>query len=462
MAPHGSAISAGIVRQDASALQLDRASLLASALDAIVSIDADGRIVEFNPSAERTFGWRAEDVMGLVLTEVIVPPAHRAAHDAGLARVAAGGGFTMLGKRVDVTALRSDGAEFPAELTITHTSDDPFVVTAFVRDVTERRETEEALRESQERFSRAFTEAPVGIALVDLEPATSGRLLEVNRSLCEMLRTTEAVLLEADFAALIHPDELETSGRELAAVLRGDKAAYVVENRYRRGDGTTMWALLYGSVARGPDGTPLYGICQIQDITERKAAEEALRSSEAQLARTQRLAGIGAWGWDMREDVFTWSEGLNAVFGPPPPGVKVTTEIYLSVLHPDDRARVGELVTSAATGNMPGTWEYRARGIDGELHHMFAWGEIVRGDDGRPLAMSGYAQDVTNLRRAQEEAEELRHATEQILSAAGEGIVRLDTAGLTTYVNPAAGRILGREPRASSAGPSTTSCTTRG
>ena len=131
------------MRSTAEALTLDRRSLLDAALDAIISIDAAGRVLEFNPSAERTFGWSAQEAIGRPVEELIIPERLRAAHLAGVMRVANGGATRIAGRRVPVDARRRDGSEFPAELTITLTSAEPFIATAFVRDLTDRRRLED-------------------------------------------------------------------------------------------------------------------------------------------------------------------------------------------------------------------------------------------------------------------------------------------------------------------------------
>ncbi|CUW39988.1 putative blue-light-activated sensor histidine kinase (FixL-like) [Magnetospirillum sp. XM-1] len=125
-----------------------KSSILDAALDAIVTIDRSGMVVEFNPAAERIFGRRATDALGMEVSDLIIPEAHREAHRRGLARVAAGHGSTVLGKRLEMSGLHADGHEIPLELTITHLSDHG-LFTAFIRDISEQKQTEAALRRSQ-------------------------------------------------------------------------------------------------------------------------------------------------------------------------------------------------------------------------------------------------------------------------------------------------------------------------
>jgi PAS domain S-box-containing protein len=126
-----------------------KAAILDSALDCIVTIDHEGCITEFNPSAERTFGYRRDEVVGKLLADLIIPPSLREQHRRGLARYLATGEARVLGRRLEMTAVRADGSEFPVELAITRIPlDGPPSFTGYLRDITERKQSEEALRRS--------------------------------------------------------------------------------------------------------------------------------------------------------------------------------------------------------------------------------------------------------------------------------------------------------------------------
>ena len=127
-----------------------KAATLDAALDCIITMDHRGRITEFNAAAERVFGYPRADVMGREMAALIIPPALRARHHEGLARYLATGKQSVLGRRLEMPAMRSDGSEFPIELTITRLpSDGPPMFTGFVRDITERRLLEDELRQAQ-------------------------------------------------------------------------------------------------------------------------------------------------------------------------------------------------------------------------------------------------------------------------------------------------------------------------
>lgn len=140
-----------------------RNAILQCSLDCIVTIDSDGLIMEFNPAAEETFGHTRIEVLGKKMANLIVPPALRDAHEQGMRHYLASGEGTVLNKRIEITAIRSNGQEFPVELAIA-----PFRIegkeafTAFIRDITDRKRAEETLRETERQLRQAHKMEAVG------------------------------------------------------------------------------------------------------------------------------------------------------------------------------------------------------------------------------------------------------------------------------------------------------------
>jgi len=143
-------------------------AMVQASLDAIVAMDAEGRISEFNPAAETMFGWRRDEVVGRPLADVIIPASFRARHRDGLARYLATGEETVLGRRLELTAVRRNGEAFPVELAITRIpSGGVPSFTGFVRDITERRRSEEQRSRLLRRAQQARAEAEAASRLKD-------------------------------------------------------------------------------------------------------------------------------------------------------------------------------------------------------------------------------------------------------------------------------------------------------
>jgi PAS domain S-box-containing protein len=136
-----------------------KTAVMESALDCIITADHEGRITEFNPRAQETFGYTQAEVVGKELAQTIIPPAFREDHRRGLAHYLATGEGPVLGKRIEVTAMRADGSEIPVELAInaTHLKGQP-MFTAYLRDITERNQAEDEIRQLNAELERRVEE----------------------------------------------------------------------------------------------------------------------------------------------------------------------------------------------------------------------------------------------------------------------------------------------------------------
>jgi len=168
-------------------------------------------------------------------------------------------------------------------------------VTIFA-DITERRLVQEALAESEQRFRGAFETAAHGMALV----STEGRFVKVNQSLCNIVGYSPDELMATNFQTITHKDDLERDLDSVHKLLRGEIDRYQMEKRYWHKDGHLVWILLSVSLVRDSDGQPVHFVSQIQDITARKQAEEALRQTRDELEqrvvqRTTHLEQANRW-----------------------------------------------------------------------------------------------------------------------------------------------------------------------
>lgn len=150
-----------------------RASVIETALDCVIAIDHEGRVLEFNPASESLFGWDRSEALGQLLGDLIVPERMREAHRAGMEKFLATGVGPVIGKRIEVPALRRDGTEFPIELAITVAEvDERPIFTAYIRDITQRREAEEAIRQGKEAAEAASRAKSTFVATVSHEIRT--------------------------------------------------------------------------------------------------------------------------------------------------------------------------------------------------------------------------------------------------------------------------------------------------
>jgi diguanylate cyclase (GGDEF)-like protein/PAS domain S-box-containing protein len=247
-------------------------SLIQNASDVITVIEEGGIILYESPAIGRVLGYRPEERIGKNAFDYLHPD-DREQSKATFAEALNNPGQVQ--RPVEFRLRHKDGSWRTMESTRTNLLDDPAVkgVVANSRDITERRQAEEALRESEERFRSAFEDAPIGVALVSLDR----RHLKVNRAYCEMLGYPEEELLEKPHPDLVHPVDRQKSADRIHEILEEGAEPYPLERRYVHADGDVVWSLSNISLIRNTEGEPSHFVCLHQDITERKELEEQLR-----------------------------------------------------------------------------------------------------------------------------------------------------------------------------------------
>ncbi len=274
-----------------------KAAIMNSSLDCVMGVDHEGRISEFNIAAERILGYSRSDVIGKQLADVIIPPALQEKHRNGFARYLATGESRVLDRRIEMTALCADGREIPVELAITRVPQEgPPSFTGYLRDITERKRNEDALREahaavahSEERWRLVFENSAVGVALTDL----SGRFLATNPVYQEMLGYTEEELQKLSFADITFEDYREDNWKLIKELLEGTRRQFQIEKQYWRKDGSLLWVRNQVSMVPGTARAAGFLMAIVEDITDRKNLSEA-RAELAKMARITSLSMLTA------------------------------------------------------------------------------------------------------------------------------------------------------------------------
>ena len=275
--------------EDRRQAEARRAAILDSALDSIVSVDHDGRITEFNPAAERTFGYRRDDVVGRQLADIIIPPSFREAHRLGFARYLATGEARVIGRRIEMTAIRAGGTEFPVELAITRVPlDGPPSFTGYLRDITERKQAEENLRRSEAFLAEGQHLGRIGsfswrVATDEITWSEQlYRIFEFDQGI--------PVTLEL-IGTRVHPEDLPLLS-DMIQRARGAGDNFEYEHRLLMPDRSIKYLHLIAHGTRDKDGQLEY-IGAAQDVTRRRLSEEALGKARSELAHVSRVTSLG-------------------------------------------------------------------------------------------------------------------------------------------------------------------------
>jgi PAS domain S-box-containing protein len=275
------------------------AAIVESSDIAIVGETVEGVIVSWNLGAEELYGYKAEEAVGRHIS-TLIPPDRLEQIPTILERLRRGERF----EHYETTHVRKDGHVVPVSLTLSPIRDPAGAVvgiSAMARDITEQKQAEAALRESEERFRRVFEEGPLGLALV-------GRdfyFLKVNSALCQMVGYSEAELLQMSFPDITHPDDLGADVELAERLFKREIPFYQLQKRYIRKNGEIIWVKLTASVIYDQEGEPLYGLGMLEDITEVK------RTHEEAVAR-QKLEGLGVLAGGIAHDFNNLLGGILA------------------------------------------------------------------------------------------------------------------------------------------------------
>lgn len=265
--------------------------ILRAALDAIVTIDHEGRVIGFNPAAEAIFGFTEAEALGHDLYGLIVPPRFREAHRAGMRRYLATGEARVLNRILELPAVHKDGTEFPTELYIVRVpGSDPPVFTSHIRDIRERKRTEAALRAAEKQYRGLFLSAPDAIVLADVER----RILDVNPAFTRVLGYEPEDLRGQPSAVLYASENDHAAIGQQARGLAGDDA-FVANATLRRRSGETFSAEVHGAVLRGEADVPTGFVGIIRDLTEQEEMLEEKSRAAAALAAAQEQLPVVAF-----------------------------------------------------------------------------------------------------------------------------------------------------------------------
>jgi PAS domain S-box-containing protein len=264
-------------------------------------------------------------------------------------------------------------------------------------DITEHKEAEKAIRESEEKFRQVFNNSVLAISLADLE----GRFITCNPAVTRILGYTPEEYARLTIETISHPEDANQNIQLFKELLAGNIDSYTMEKRNRHKDGHHVWGQLTTSLVRGANNEPLFSIGMFEDITVRKEAVEALRASEERFRRVFNDSGVGISLIDLDGRFISCNPAVSKILGYSPE--EYTRLTVQTISHPEDISRNSALVKELIDEKIDHfTMEKRNRHKDGH----YVWGQLtssmVHDANGRPLFIIGMFEDITERKAALE------------------------------------------------------------
>jgi PAS domain S-box-containing protein len=394
-------------------------TLVETATDAIIVFDSDDRVIVWNGAAEKMFGYSHSEAIGSSFIKLAIPDEFADLIKCGSASTAIPETDSTVHNPIEIAARRKDRSTFPIELAISrHMVAGTRVCTCIIRDLTDRKKAEEAICESEEKYSLIYNKAPFAIALARIP---SGAVVTVNKAWEELFGYTENEAVGKTTIELgINPN---SQGRtSLIAELQRKGTVNNWEFDFQTKSGAQR--VVSFSTSAVTLGREKYWLSTMQDITERKRVEEALQKSEQLYRAIGESIDFGVWVCEPDgRNIYASESFLNLV--------GLTQEQcsnfgWGDVLHPDDAERtISAWKECVRTG---GKWdiEHRFRGVDGQWHPVLARGIPLHDEMGNSTGWVGINLDISDLKRAEDELiqkNENLNALNEELTATEENLI---------------------------------------
>ena len=297
-------------------------------------------------------------------------------------------------------------------------------------DITERKQTEEKLRESREKLYLTIDNSPFGVCSNDLD----GNFISTNQTYERMLGYSKDELKELNFFDITHPDDRTDNRSLFNNMTSAKKTGFDMEKRYIRKDGSIINVFVQAGVINDTKGKPAYGLAFAEDITERKLAEEALMESEEKLLQAQFIARMGDFTWNILTGEVSWSDGMHKLLKYDKDEKIDYAKVNRDVHHPDDLERVTKwLMDSIASGNKnlePN--EYRLVCKNGEIKYVQSNGTIEYKND-KAVQLFGTCIDITESKLAEEALRKSEKRLSLIYNSTSDNMILMKVENSSTF-----------------------------
>ncbi|MGA7615155.1 MAG: PAS domain S-box protein [Thermoanaerobaculia bacterium] len=370
-------------------------ALFDRSLDGVFVCDLEGHFLDANPAALRAFGYSLDEIRSLDFSHLVTNDDDLARAGAGMRQILRTGSD---GELMEFRLRRNDGSLIWVEVLSSLVLEEgkPVAVQGVFRETTERKRAAIALAHSEAQFRAIFERAGIGLAIVD---HVDGTILRSNAALARMFGYDVEELRGMTVSDVSHPDDYRIDRETWDEMVEGTLDRFQMEKRYRRKDGSWMWGFLTSTLVRDDTG-PRFIIGMLEDITERKLAEEGLRKAKETLQTIFDAAPVAILGLDLEGRVTEWNEGARRMFGWSP-------EEAIGRFCPSVPEEVREeflAMIARVVGQGPVLSEIQARQKrNGERIQASISSGAIRDDAGSPVGTMVVLEDITERKRLEEQ-----------------------------------------------------------
>jgi PAS domain S-box-containing protein len=398
--------------------------------------DFDGCIAYANPTLCRLFGEeKAEDVIGKSVSTYHPPDyAHKRQNELFSSLLRDGHAH------VEQTVLPRHGTPLQtlqSTFLIRDENGNPLRIAVVITDMTERKQAEEALRASEARFRVTFEEAPVGMAIC----VGDGVITEVNRAMCRMSGYSQEEFVGRHVRELTHPADRELSRPFLTRLMAGEIPSFTLEKRYLRKDGQSRWAQATTAAIHDANGGIAFALGIVEDITDRKDAEEALRQSEEKYRTLVETSPDGVIVTDVMGRITFASGRLLQEYGAE--AEDIFGRSSLDFIAQEDHQRFLSSFQRTVEEGITRDVELDFLRKDGTHFPGEISAALIKNVSGNPHAVVAILRDITERKVAEESLRESERRLRTICDSALDAVVMIDAGGKIRYCNPASERMFG-------------------
>lgn len=311
----------------------------------------------------------------------------------------------LISKRVPVRFENEfqfpDGSKGWFDLSIQPIEEGVFILSI---DITERKNKEQQLFESEFRFSKLYENGPFGMALVDAE----FRFMKVNPAYTAIMGYSENELQKMTFKHITHPEDVAKDLFNVKKLINKEMSVYKTEKRYIRKDGVEIWASLTVTATYNNEGEFLYNLAVLEDITKSKQAEQELRRSKKLLAETELIGRVGGWEVDINTRMITWTDELYRIHEVDA-SFKPNVNTGISFYTPESQPVIEKAVERAIEFGEPFDLELEIITAKGNLRSVHSIGKT----DPENNRIYGFFQDITERKRIETAIQQLNSELEQ-------------------------------------------------